>query len=238
VLFVLRRYPEAREAYDKGLALAPANLETIGLKAMTFLGEGDLAGAREVLSAVPEEVTPPALVAFAASTNDLGWVLNEQQRELLLRLTPSAFDNDRSAWGICLAQAHALKGDHANARVYAEEARKALAEQLRATSGDPQRRVFLGLALAYLGRKAEAIREGERGVALLPVAGDADLGPYLQHQLVRIYVLVGEPVKALDKLEPLLKIPYMLSPGWLSIDPNFDPLRKHPRFQRLVATGT
>ena len=69
------------------------------------------------------------------------------------------------------------------------------------------------------------------------VSKDALLGPYFQHQLARIYTLVGEPEKALDQLEPLLKIPYYLSPGWLKIDPNFDPLRKNPRFQKLVASG-
>jgi len=53
----------------------------------------------------------------------------------------------------------------------------------------------------------------------------------------RIYILVGEPEKALDQLEPLLKIPYWLSPAWLEIDPNFDPLWKNPRFQKLVATS-
>jgi tetratricopeptide (TPR) repeat protein len=127
-----------------------------------------------------------------------------------------------------------LNGDAANVRTYAEEARKAFEEQLRAAPNDAQRHVGLGLALAYLGRKEEAIREGQRGVALDPVSKDADLGPYVQHQLVRIYMLVGEQEKALDQLEPLLKIPYWLSPGWLKIDPNFDPLRKNPRFQRLV----
>ena len=79
------------------------------------------------------------------------------------------------------------------------------------------------------------MREGERGVALLPVARDAYFGPYLQHQLARIYLLVGEPEKALDRLEPLLKMPYSLSPGWLRIDPTFAPLRGNPRFQRLVS---
>ena len=235
-LLRLRRYPEAREAFDRGLAFAPADLALIEYKAMTFLGEGDLAGARAVLKAAPKEVEPTALVAFLANYWDLVWVLDERQRELLLRLTPSAFDDNRGSWGICLAQAYALKGDAANVRTYAEEARKAFEEQLRAAPDDRGCvHVSLGLALAYLGRKEEAIREGERGVALMPVAKDAFTAPTLQHQLARIYMLVGEPEKALDQLEPLLKIPYYLSPGWLKIDPNFDPLRKNPRFQKLVA---
>jgi hypothetical protein len=59
----------------------------------------------------------------------------------------------------------------------------------------------------------------------------------MRHQLARIYILVGEPDQAIDELEALLRIPYFLSPGWLRIDPTFDPIRKHPRFQRLVQTG-
>ncbi len=234
-LLRLRRYPEAREALDRGLALAPANLDMIEDKAMTFLAEGDLPGARAVLKATPKEVDATALVAVIANYWDLAWVLDEEQRELLLRLTPSAFDDDRGIWALCLVQAYALKGDAGNVRTHAEEARKAFEEQLRAAPNDAARHAFLGLALAHLGRKEEAIREGERGVALDPVSKDAGEGPYFQHQLARIYMLVGEPEKALDQLEPLLKIPYYLSPGWLKIDPNFDPLRKNPRFQKLVA---
>ena len=63
-----------------------------------FLGEGDLAGARAVLKAAPKEVEPTALVAYLATYFDLVWVLDEEQRELLLRLTPSAFDDDRGVW--------------------------------------------------------------------------------------------------------------------------------------------
>ncbi len=234
-LLRLRRYPEAREALDRGLALAPAILSLIEWKALIYLAEGDLAAARAVLKAVPKEVEPTALVAYLASYQDLVWVLDEGERELLLRLTPSAFDDDRGTWALCLVQAYALKGDAANVRTYAEEARKAYEEQLRAAPNDAQLHIEIGLALAYLGRKEEAIREGVRGVALKPISKDAYQGPYIQHQLVRIYLLVGEPEKALDQLEPLLKIPYVLSPSWLKIDPNFDPLRKNPRFQKLVA---
>jgi serine/threonine protein kinase/TolB-like protein/Flp pilus assembly protein TadD len=238
VLFWLRRYSEARTAYDRGLALDPANLIVIEWKAMSFLGEGNLVAARAVLSAALKDVEPTSLVAHMANAQDLGWVLDEPQRELLLRLTPGAFDDDRGQWAICLAQSQALKGDSAALRVYAEEARKSFEEQLRADPKDAQRHVFLGLALAFLGRKEEAIREGRLAVDLSPLAQNATHGAYLQHQLVKIYMLVGEPEKALDELEPLLRIPYDLSPRWLAIDPNFDPLRTNPRFQKLVAGGT
>ena len=43
------------------------------------------------------------------------------------------------------------------------------------------------------------------------------------HQLARIYILTGEPDKAVAEMEALLKIPYYLSAAWLKIDPNFDP---------------
>ncbi|HXM79389.1 MAG TPA: tetratricopeptide repeat protein, partial [Thermoanaerobaculia bacterium] len=236
-LLQLRRDAEARKAIDRGLGLAPTHLALIELKAMTFLVQGDLPGARAVLRAAPKEVEQTALVAYVANYSDLGWVLDEQQRELLLRLTPSAFDDDRATWAFCLLEAYALRGDSVNVRVYAEEARKAIEEQLRGAPQDAQRHVGLGVALAYLGRKEEAIREGERAVALTPVTKDASYGAVIQHYLAIIYILVGEPERALDKLTPLLKIPYYLSPGWLAIDPNFGPLRKNPRFQRLVANA-
>jgi len=236
-LLSLRRTREAREAFDRGLVLAPANLNLIELKAITFLQGGDLAGARAVLAGAPKEVEPTALVGYFATYYDLDWVLDDTQRDVLLRLTPGAFDGDRGSWGIALAQASARRGDQAKAREYAEEARKAFAAQLAEVPQDGQRHVLFGLALAYLGRKAEAVREGERGVALLPIAKGFVLGLYLQHQLVRIHILFGNHDRALDLLEPLLKVPYHLTPGWLRIDPNFDPLRGNPRFEKL-ARGT
>jgi len=204
---------------------------------MVFLAQGDLAAARRVFATVPPAVEPAAFVATVANFYDLMWVLDEAQQALLLRLPPSAFDDDRGAWGIVRAQTYALRGDMTRARVYADSARVGLVAQLRATPGDPQRHVILGLALAYLGRKADAIREGERGLELMPIAKDAFTGPYFQHQLARIYTIVNEPDKAVDQLDPLVKIPYYLSPRWLTIDPNFASLRSNPRFQKLVASA-
>jgi len=230
----LRRYPEARETFDRGLALVPENLSCINGKVTALLGEGDLAGARAVVKAESKKIEPTVLIAGMANSG-LAFVLDEAQLDLLLRLTPSAFRNDRADWGLTLAGAYALKGDAANVRTYAEEARKDIEERLRAAPEQKPLRVYLGVALAYLGRKDEAIREGERGVAHEEGwPSDAWLDPDSQRELARIYMLVGEPEKALDHLEPLLKVPSLLSPGRLRVDPAFDPLRKNPRFQKLV----
>src|SRR5262249_52549605 len=121
-LILLRRYSEAGQVLERGLALAPANLFLIESKVMSLLAQGDLTGARAVLKTVPKEIEPTTLVAYIANYEDLVWVLDEGQREVLLRLTPRAFDDDLGIWGICLAQACALRGDAACVRTHAEEA--------------------------------------------------------------------------------------------------------------------
>ncbi len=235
LLVQLRRYPEAREVFDRGLALAPGVTDLVESKVMTYLGEGNLEEARAVVRAARKNVEPTQLVAYLAYYFDLVWVLEGAERELLFRLTPSAFDDDAGVRALCFAQAYALQGDSAQARVYAEQAIPVFEEQLRVAQDDPTRLVSLALALAYQGRKEDAIRTARRAVEISPIEKEPVNGPYFQHQLARVYVVVGEPEKAIDQLEPLLKVPYYLSPGWLKIDPNFDPLRKNPRFQKLVA---
>ncbi|MBA3894444.1 MAG: protein kinase [Gemmatimonadales bacterium] len=237
-LLRLRRYPEALAAVDRGLAVSPGNLDLIENKAMIKLGQGDLEGARLAVSNAPPDVEPTALVTFFGNYWDLFWALDDSHQRLLLRLPPSAFDGDRGTWGLVRAQTHLVRGDTALARVYADSARLGFEETLADNPDDPQRRILLGLALAHRGKHAEAIKEGERGLALLPPGGDGYTGPYLRHQLARIYILVGETDRALDQLEALLRMPYYLSPGWLRIDPTFDPLRKNARFQKLVGAGT
>jgi serine/threonine-protein kinase len=235
-LVAMRRYTEASQSVDRWIALAPTNLQAIETKAMVSLGQGDLAGATALIQTPPRDIPVTRLVAYFATYQDLFYVLSSEQQRLLMRLPPSEFDDDRGSWGLALAETAALRGDEKLAHVYGDSARVAFEDQLRTSPEDPQLHALLGVSLAYLGRKAEAIREGEKAVTLLPIEKDALNAPYMQHQLVRIYILAGEPEKALDRLEPLLKTPYYLSPGWVKVDPSFDPLRKNPRFQRLVAS--
>jgi serine/threonine-protein kinase len=243
LLVCLRQYSAAERVLDHALQLMPADVLLRADRVMVELGRGDLARARAIISAAPKDVNPTALVAMFASYLELMWVLDESQQQLLLRLTPGAFDNNRATWGSLLAQTYVLRGDTTKARIYADSARLAYEQQLAATAHGPptmvstfyaQQRVFFGLTLAYLGRKAAAIREGQHAIVLSPISRDAFIGPYIQLQLARIYLAVAEPEKALDQLESLLKIPYYISPGWLKVDPNFTSLRGNPRFERLV----
>ncbi|HEX5386513.1 MAG TPA: hypothetical protein VFW66_07450, partial [Gemmatimonadales bacterium] len=236
VLLRMRRYPEAEAAFARLVALAPTNPITIMYGAMLALAQGDVGRAEaRVRAGLAAGIDSTALFAFLANFQDLYWVLDHAQQQRTLALPPAAFDDDRAVWAIVRAELYQMQGDSTLMRAWADTARAALMGQLAATPDDGQRRAFLGLMLAYLGQKAEAIAEGERAVALVPVSRDAVLGPYVQHQLVRIHLALGEPEPALDRLEPLLKQPYYLSPGWLRVDPTFAPLRGNPRFERLAA---
>jgi tetratricopeptide (TPR) repeat protein len=231
----LRNYRAADSAADRAVALAPTNPRMILYKVMNCLAQGNLAEARGLISGAEARIDVTVLLQYMANFNDLYWALDDAEQRRVLEMRPGDFDDDRGAWGMVRAGLYHLRGDHPRMLVYADSARLALEEQIRANPEDPQRHSLRGLTLAYLGRKAEAIREGQRGVEIAPVSRDAYIGPYLQLQLVRIYLVVGEPEQALDQLEPLLHMPFYLSPGWLRVDPNFAPLKGNPRFERLVA---
>ena len=61
------------------------------------------------------------------------------------------------------------------------------------------------------------------------------LGSYALMLLARTYVMAGQPERAIDQLEPLLKAPNEYGAGWLRIDPAFAPLKGNPRFEKLLA---
>jgi TolB-like protein len=233
----LRRYPEAKAATDHAVALAPGDLNLIEYRVMASLGEGDLAGARAVIAASAGQVDRDALLAYFATYYDLYWALDEDGRQRVLSLPAAAFDDDPTNRAMVRAELFDLRGDQRQARANADTARMGFEGQLRDAPLDGQRHVLHGLALALMGRKAEAIAEGRRGAELWPVSRDANNGGYVQHQLARIYMIVGEPEQAMDQLEPLLRMPYILSPGWLRIDPTWARLKDNPRFKRLAAGG-
>ena len=82
--------------------------------------------------------------------------------------------------------------------------------------------------------KEEAIAAAERGLELMPETRDAYKAMYRWQDLARVYSMVGEPDRAIDVLERIPSRSGRYSVHILRLDPTWDPLRDHPRFQALL----
>jgi len=228
-----RRFQDAIDAGQAAILLTPDDLNLNEWQAIVFLAQGDLKGAREVIRATIDRGNPaPQVASIFGGYYELSWALEETERELLLRLTPAAFDNDRAWWGQTLAIAYAEQGNPLLARAYADSAIPATERQLAGSPNDAQTQGFYGLMLGYAGREAEARTYGERSVTA-EKSGQGNTS-YNMLLLVRTYLAIGDHDKALDVIEQLLQRPWYITPAWLRIDPTFRALKGNPRFERMV----
>jgi hypothetical protein len=89
---------------------------------------------------------------------------------------------------------------------------------------------------AELGHKGKAIEEGRAACDMLPPKKNAITGFFGVTNLAYIYALTGEKDLALQQLEIVSKLPAGPSYGALRLDPEWDPLRGDPRFEKIVAS--
>jgi serine/threonine-protein kinase len=101
---------------------------------------------------------------------------------------------------------------------------------------DPDLHLALGFAYAGLGQKAEAVAEGERAVALMPVTKDVLTGADMLACQAQLYMRVGQHDQAIALLDRVLSMPTggILSGASLRLDPIWDPLRDEPGFKALL----
>jgi len=93
---------------------------------------------------------------------------------------------------------------------------------------------LLGVKYAFLGMSDEAIALGQRALAIHPYSADAREGSTIEERYAEILARVGMHDEAVDMLASLLERPTRISVPLLKIDPRWDPLRDHPRFQELL----
>ncbi len=104
------------------------------------------------------------------------------------------------------------------------------------TLEEPDHLTVIARIDAALGRKAEALREAQRAVALRPISKDAMEGPRHVINLAVVYAWLGERNAALEQLEEVVSIPSGPSYGDLKFNPRWDSLRGDPRFEKIVAS--
>jgi tetratricopeptide (TPR) repeat protein len=120
-------------------------------------------------------------------------------------------------------------------KIYYDSARLVIESKLTTHPDDAGLHSALGIVLAGLGKKDEAIRQGIRATELLPITKEAMWGFNRELDLAKIYTMVSEYDLAIDKLEYLLSIPGELSVPYIKLDPVWRPLLKIPRFQKILA---
>jgi len=113
--------------------------------------------------------------------------------------------------------------------------REQLYRKVEADPTNPALLSALGCVDVALGRKQLAISEAKRAVEMMPISKDAVHAPNLLRNLARVYAWANEPDLALETLAPLTKIPDGVYYGPLKLDPSWDPIRKDPRFDKLLA---
>jgi hypothetical protein len=93
----------------------------------------------------------------------------------------------------------------------------------------------LAVVDALLDNKEVAIAEAKHAVELLPVSKDALIGPYMEMNLAVVYAWTNELDLAFERLSFLTKVPNGIFYGQLKRDPEWEPLRQDPRYEKLLA---
>jgi serine/threonine-protein kinase len=232
----MREYEKAARSFDRRISMAPDVFEARWWRAVLHIAaEGDRESALKTLEEVWSLSGRPELYA---SNEPWLWsihrIIGPDYESALERLSAGTFGTDTASYFLTRAELYELLGERDGARAYYDSARVVLERLTTARPDEARFHSELGVAYAGLGRSEDAIREGQEAVEILPTSKDAYDGTDWLLYLARIYVMVGDYDAAIDGIEHLLSVPGVLSREWLHVDPIWDPLRDHPRFQRLV----
>jgi len=237
----LRHYKEMAETLDHALVIAPKDIPSRIRRASVDLeSHADSRPLHTTIETILAEDPQAAPIFF---DRWLLLALRERdfaaaQRALADMPTDGCYDENipfPNSW--CLGLAARLRGDQSAAHAEFTNARKELERSVGSQPNYAQGLCALGVVDAALGNKEDAIREGERAVALMPVSKSAVDGPALMRYLAIIYAWTGEKDRAIERLSEVVKLPVAgMSYGQLRLNPLWDPLRGDPRFEAIITS--
>jgi TolB-like protein/class 3 adenylate cyclase/Flp pilus assembly protein TadD len=234
-----RRYADAAKLLDSTLAWKPLDFGLAYARAYIDLAwKGDLHRLKEILRSNLTKTADRNYVADA----DLELALRQRdyQRAGQVLAAGGGTEIDHSGFLIPRQWTRGIVarglGDQSRANTALSAARQRLAAVVRDRPEDGKSLIILAQIDAAMGRKEEAVWEGEHALELLPVAKDALNGAQIEGMLASIYAQVGEKDRALDLLEVATRAVGGPSYGLLRLDEVWDPLRGDSRFEKIVAS--
>jgi serine/threonine protein kinase len=201
---------------------------------------GDTSAGWEVFAALPQSAAadPDILcVRLWFSIVDYKWPEAAQ----LIEILKGRWDTHTSPFGeqsapvehvaILLAR---LRNEPTTNPAFAE-VREQINQRVIGKPNDALLLSVLAVVDAWLNKKEAAVSEAKRAAEMLPVSKDAYDGPAILLNLAVVYAWTGELDLAFETLDPLTKMPFGLSYGELKRDPYWEPLRRDPRYNKLLA---
>jgi TolB-like protein/Tfp pilus assembly protein PilF len=243
-LLLMREYEEAKVYLDRAISLAPDWPRPYAWKMqLHLLWDGDKQKARRTLEQALNNAglraREDAFVTLWSVRLDM---FEERYAEALDRL--SVWESEAFETQFYLipkaqvsAQIHGLMSNDALEQTDYDAARRLLEAAIQEHPEDGRAHSSLGVVYAGLGREQDAVREGQSGVASLPVTKEAYRGTFRVDNLARIYVMVGDFDSAIDTLGSLLSRPSELTRSSLQLDPAWAPLRNDARFKQLLESA-
>ena len=226
----------AHDRINLAIEIDPGNTAAYLLNALFYILDGDLERSREWIERTPPTTSP---------LNEMTWLI---QLSLERDYAAAVERFERATWKAIetttdhhprmglLGDLYRLQGRTAKAEQAYRQALSQVETELETRPDDARRHIARGMLLARLGRPEEAIAAGRRAVDLYPTSLDAFHGPNTELGLALIYLRAGELDRGLDLVEKLLRGPNKLivTVAVMKLDPEFDPIRDHPRFKAML----
>jgi len=231
---VLRMYQQAEQVADDIIARVPP--EKAGAmwnyKCTIALATGSLNKAREAVNGAPGKVQWKDWMLATIDYYDHDY---NGAAQLLARLP----ENKRDPNDLVLeAYVHRQLGNTDKVESALARAKQLLADQIRDNPDEPNLHGSLAMALALSGDKEDALAEINRAAALAPPSQDSIDSANWLNALAQVHIISGDTEAALEELTKVVDLPAGPSYGELRLNPAWDTIRNHPRFQTILAQST
>jgi DNA-binding winged helix-turn-helix (wHTH) protein/TolB-like protein len=230
----MREYARADKYLEQAVNTAPDQAVywyERALNQLAWTGDPDL--VRKLISESP--VADDSTLAIAAFQLDL---YQGEYERALRRLTPEVMKETApqvaGRVAVLSVSARERLGDWSGALAAAEINRRLLQERVTRFPKDNFCRAYLAVALAQLGREAQALAQADEAVRR--ANGDAFSGPRIAEARAMVYARLGRASKAIAELEHLSDTQYQasISAPDLKFNPIWEPLRRKEKFMELL----